>query len=79
VQYADIPVAQWQKVLARVPIMSPHFIEHLSRVAEAHQQGEFDALTDVVKNVGGTPPKSLEAFIVENRAAFERPEAHTTA
>ena len=38
-------------------------IEHLSRVAESHQRGVFDTVTDVVETIGGTPPESLEAFI----------------
>ena len=45
-------------------------IEHLSRVAEAHQLGEFDSETEVLRQIGGAPPKSLEAFVTENRAAF---------
>src|SRR5262249_34498936 len=62
VEYMDIPIERWQQILAKLEEMSPHFIEHLSRVAEAHQRGEFDALTDVVEKVGGAPPKSLEVF-----------------
>ena len=53
-------------------------------MAEAHQLGELDALTEVVREVGGEPPKSLEAFIRETSDAFgpvppevER-EAHPT-
>jgi NAD(P)H dehydrogenase (quinone) len=50
--------------------MSPFLVEHLSRVAEAHQRGEFDAQTDVVRQIGGVAPKSLDAFVDENRLAF---------
>jgi uncharacterized protein YbjT (DUF2867 family) len=70
VEYVDIPVERWQHMLGHVGGMSPHLIEHLSRVAEAHQRGEFDALTDVVETIGGAPPKPLEAFIRENAPAF---------
>jgi NAD(P)H dehydrogenase (quinone) len=69
VEYVDIPVEGWRQILSNLG-MSPHFIEHMSRVAEAHQRGEFDTVTDVVQTVGGVPPKSLEAFIRENDAAF---------
>ena len=69
VEYVDIPVEQWREILSQLG-MSPHFIEHMSRVAEAHQQGEFDAVTDVVQTIGGAPPQSLEAFIGENAPAF---------
>ena len=50
--------------------MTPYLIEHLRCVAEAHQRGEFDAQTDVVRQVGGAPPKPLDAFIIENRTVF---------
>jgi NAD(P)H dehydrogenase (quinone) len=70
VEYVDIPVERWRQMLSNLAGMSPHFIEHLARVAEAHQRGEFDAVTDVVERVGGEPPISLEAFIQENAAAF---------
>jgi len=81
VEYVAIPVELWQRTLAKLPRMSPHFIEHLARVAEAHQQGEFDALTEVVKEIGGEPPKSLEAFVRENSDAFGpvQPEAEREA
>jgi len=69
VEYVDIPVERWRQTLSNLGL-SPHFVEHLARVAEAHQRGEFDALTDVVETVGGAPPKSLEAFIRENAAIF---------
>lgn len=74
VEYVDIPVERWQQILGHLEGMSPHLIEHLSRVAEAHQLGEFDALTDVVQTIGGAPPKSLESFIRENGPAFGLPQ-----
>jgi NAD(P)H dehydrogenase (quinone) len=69
VEYVDLPVERWAQILAQFQI-PPYLIEHLSRVAEAHQRGEFDAETDVVQRIGGVPPKSLETFIAENRATF---------
>jgi NAD(P)H dehydrogenase (quinone) len=79
VEYVDIPVERWRQILSKLDMMSPHLIEHLLRVAEAHQQGEFDAVTDVVQRIGAAPPKSLEAFIRDNPAAFGVPrEPHST-
>lgn len=69
VDYVDLPVEQWARILAQFQL-SPYLIEHLRHVAEAHQSGEFDAETDVVRKIGGASPKSLETFIVENRAVF---------
>jgi NAD(P)H dehydrogenase (quinone) len=80
VQYVDIAVEDWRQILSQVPVMTPWLIEHLVRVAQSHQHGEFDAVTDVVETIGGTPPQSLEAFIHDNHTAFAMPqEAHPHA
>ena len=77
VQYVDIPVERWRQILSHLDAMSPYLIEHLSRVAESHQQGDFDAVTGVVEKISGVPPQSLEAFIRQNQTAFGVPqEAH---
>jgi NAD(P)H dehydrogenase (quinone) len=69
IEYVDLPIAHWAQALAQFQ-MPPYLIEYLSRVAEAHQRGELDVQNDVVRQIGGAPPKSLEAFVAENRAAF---------
>lgn len=69
IEYVDLPVERWAQVLTQMQ-MSPYLVEHLRRVAEAHQRGEFDEQTDVVRQVGGAQPKSLDAFVTENRATF---------
>jgi uncharacterized protein YbjT (DUF2867 family) len=74
VEYVDIPVEAWREVLSHVDVMTPWLIEHLSRVAESHQRGEFDAVTDVVETIGGVPPQSLEAFIRQNLTVFGAPQ-----
>lgn len=77
VEYVDIPVERWRQILSHLDIMTPYLIEHLSRVAESHQHGEFDAVTDVVETIGGVLPQSLEAFIRQNQIVFGVPqEAH---
>jgi NAD(P)H dehydrogenase (quinone) len=72
VQYVDIPVERWRQLLSQVDGVSAYLIEHLARVAEAHQRGEQDTVTDVVETIGGAPPKSVATFIRENRAVVER-------
>jgi NAD(P)H dehydrogenase (quinone) len=69
IEYVDLPVERWAQALMQLRL-PPYLIEHLRRVAEAHQRGEFDAQTDVVQQVGGTVPKALDTFVAENRAAF---------
>jgi uncharacterized protein YbjT (DUF2867 family) len=70
VEYVDIPVERWRQILSHVDVMTPWLIEHLARVAESHQHGEFDAVTDVVETIGEAPPQSLEAFVRKNQIVF---------
>jgi uncharacterized protein YbjT (DUF2867 family) len=70
VEYVEIGVEDWRQILSGLDAMSPYLIEHLSRVAESHQRGEFDEVTDVVETIGGGPPQSLEAFIRQNQTVF---------
>jgi NAD(P)H dehydrogenase (quinone) len=74
VEYLDIPVERWRQILSHVDSMTPWLIEHLSRVAESHQHGEFDAVTDVVETIGGVLPQSLEAFIRQHQSVFGAPQ-----
>jgi NAD(P)H dehydrogenase (quinone) len=77
VEYVDISVEDWRQILSHVDVMTPWLIEHLSRVAESHQHGEFDTVTDVVETIGGVLPQSLEAFIRQHQPVFGVPqEAH---
>jgi NAD(P)H dehydrogenase (quinone) len=77
VEYVDIPVERWRAILSSVDGVTAYLIEHLSHVAVSHQEGEFDAVTDVVQTIGGSQPKLLEAFIRENATVFGVPqEAH---
>jgi NAD(P)H dehydrogenase (quinone) len=70
IQYVDVPVENWRQALSQGGL-PPYLVEHLCHVAETHKHGEQDMATDVVEKVGGIPPKSLETFIRDNRAAFE--------
>src|ERR1700739_2216122 len=74
VDYVDIPVERWREGLSRVDVMTPWLIEHLSRVAESHQPGEFDSVTDVVETIGEVLPQSLEAFIRQHQSVFGVPQ-----
>lgn len=70
VEYVEIPVERWRQILSHVDVMTPWLIEHLSRVAESHQFGDFDAVTDVVETIGGVLPRSLGAFIRQHQISF---------
>jgi NAD(P)H dehydrogenase (quinone) len=71
IQYVDIPVESWRQILSGLPTMSPYLIEHLSCVAVAHQQGEMDAATDVVRTIAGSAPIGVEDYIAANKVSFD--------
>jgi NAD(P)H dehydrogenase (quinone) len=68
IEYVDLPVAPWAQALAQ--FRTPFQVEYLSRVAEAHQRGDLDVQTDIVRQIGGAPAKSPDAFVAEHRTAF---------
>jgi NAD(P)H dehydrogenase (quinone) len=76
VGYVSIPGEAWRQALSQVDVMTPYLIEHLSRVAESHQRGVFDTVTDVVETISGVPPQSLEGFIGQHRTAFGAQQPH---
>ncbi|MFQ5793314.1 MAG: NmrA family transcriptional regulator [Acidobacteriota bacterium] len=69
VEYVDIPLEHWQKGAADAGF-PPFLIEHLSRVSEDYKNGLFAGVTDVVHEVGGRKPQSIEDFIRANAQAF---------
>jgi uncharacterized protein YbjT (DUF2867 family) len=57
------------------PRPEPHtgdsfLVQHLREVAIDHQNGLFAGTSDVVEQVGGRPPLTLEEFIEKHREAF---------
>ena len=70
VEYVDLPVEAWGQALAAVPELTPFAVTHLQAVAVDHQNGIFNAETDVVERIGGAKPQSLPEFIQANREHF---------
>ena len=70
VEYIDLPVDAWKKVLVSQPGFDPFLASHLAAVAVDHQNGIFSAETDVVSRIGGQPPQSLAEFVRANRDKF---------
>ena len=70
VEYVDLPVEVWGEALGGIPVMTPFLAKHLQAVAVDHQNGVFNAETDVVERIGGTKPQSLAEFIRANREHF---------
>ncbi|MBL4635010.1 MAG: NmrA family NAD(P)-binding protein, partial [Kofleriaceae bacterium] len=70
VEYVDLPVAEWAKILAGVDGVTDSLVAHLAAVAVDHQNGIFRSETDVVERIGGQPAETLTAFIRKHRSLF---------
>ncbi len=45
-------------------------LQHLKEVAIDHQNGIFSGTNDVVQEISGRPPMTVEEFVIKNRGAF---------
>ena len=70
VEYVDLPVEAWAKVLAGIDGMTDSLVTHLTAVAVDHQNGVFRGETEVVERISGQPPQVLDLFIREHRRLF---------
>lgn len=72
ITYHDVPVAVWVDKLRQlgVPV---HLLSHLAAMAELHQQGRYDRMTDDVFKLTGQTPISMRKFVERNAAAFTKP------
>lgn len=70
VEYMDLPISDWGRVLTESVGLPEFVVTHLTAVAQDYQDGVFSAQTDVVQRIGGQAPQSLEDFIRANRTQF---------
>lgn len=76
IRYRDVPLPQWIEKLREAGV-PPHLINHLRVMAELHEQGRYDRLTDDFFKLTGQMPTSMHDFVKLHAAAFTLPE--TTA
>ena len=70
IEYVNLPLEHWYQVLIQRPDVPEFLATHLISVAQEHQEGIFNAQTDVVELMVGKAPQSLAEFVNANRAAF---------
>lgn len=49
---------------------TPHFIQHVSAVAQDCQDGMFSGTNDLVEKLTGQMPLQMVDYIVKNKALF---------
>ncbi len=70
IEYVNLPIDQWRKILVEKPGFPEFLATHLAAVAQDHQDGVFSGVTDVVEKIGGQRPQSLEDFVRAHIAVF---------
>ncbi len=70
VEYVDLPIAEWRKILVEKAGVPEFLATHLAAVAQDHKDGVFSAETDVVERIGGRPPLSFAQFVRNHIAEF---------
>ncbi|TFG74871.1 MAG: NAD-dependent epimerase/dehydratase family protein [Thermodesulfobacteriales bacterium] len=63
VEYVDLPLDYWREALTQQPEFSEYLADHLAHVAQDHQDGVFSVQNDLVEQIGGLPPQSVEDFV----------------
>ena len=71
VEYVDLPIDRWHAILTERSGFPDFLAAHRVAVSQDHQDGSGSGGTDVVKQIGGQSPQSLEHFVRLQKAAFE--------
>jgi uncharacterized protein YbjT (DUF2867 family) len=82
VRYEEISDEEWRRA-ALDRGFSPHAVEHLSNLWRAFRsfakQPQRFEVPDTIRALGGKPPKTFEAFVMEDRDAARAEAEHTAA
>lgn len=70
IEYIPIPIENFKEVLASMNF-TPHFIQHISNVAQDCRDGIFAGTNKIVEQLTGQSPMPIEDFIIKNKEAFQ--------
>ena len=71
IRYRSVPVSAWSEKLRQTGL-SEHVIKHLAVLAQLHEEGRFDRMTNDVFNLTGQRPMSMREFVKEHATEFTR-------
>jgi uncharacterized protein YbjT (DUF2867 family) len=49
----------------------PHFVQHLSNVAQDYRDGVFSGINNLIEVIGGSKPMTVEEHVEATRATFD--------
>ena len=70
--YRDVPIDAWIGRMREVGLPE-HLLAHLKAMAQLHQQGRYDRMTDDFLRLTGHAPTSMREFMRAHAAEFTRP------
>lgn len=71
IRYRDVPLSAWTDQLRQFGVPT-HLLNHLTVMAELHQQGRYDRMTDDLFKLTGKPPTNVYDFVKLHTAEFTR-------
>ncbi|MCC8953251.1 NAD(P)H-binding protein [Bradyrhizobium sp. Pear77] len=71
IRYRSVPISAWSEKLRQTGLPE-HVIKHLAVLAQLHEEGRFDRMTDDVFNLTGQRPMSMSEFVKEHATEFTR-------
>jgi uncharacterized protein YbjT (DUF2867 family) len=72
ITYRDVPIAAWTDKLRELGVPA-HLLSHLAVMADLHQQGRYDRMTDDFFKLTGQQPIGMGEFVERNASAFTQP------
>lgn len=70
VVYAPSTLPEYRELLKKYDV-TEFMIQHFEEVAVDYQNGVFAGTNDVIARITGSPPQTLEEFLITNRHAFD--------
>jgi NAD(P)H dehydrogenase (quinone) len=70
VRYDAIEIPVFAGAL-RAAGFADHFVQHISSVAQDYRDGIFSGINNIVEEVGGSTPMTVEHYVATNRAKFD--------
>ncbi len=74
ITYVPIELDHYRKRLEQIPTLPPYFVQHICAVALDYQNGVFAGTNDIIEQVTGQPPMTVQSFVASHKGAFTAPE-----
>lgn len=71
IRYVSVEISDFQQILARIPRLTPYFVQHVGAIAVDCQNGVTAGTNNNVELLTGKRPMSVHEFVRKNRKSFE--------